>query len=130
MEQLEKVFGARSVAVVGASRDETKRGFQAIKVLLDEKYEGKIYPVNPREMSILGLKCYRSVLDIEDFIDIVLITTPAKTIPVVVEECGRKGAAGVVIIADGFGETGDRGKKFEGEITLGMKNNHKIIQIQ
>lgn len=46
---LEKILDAESVAIVGASKNETKRGFQAVKTLLDEKYEGKIYPVNPKE---------------------------------------------------------------------------------
>ena len=46
---LNKILNAESVAIIGASRDEVKRGFQAVRTLLDEKYEGKIYPVNPKE---------------------------------------------------------------------------------
>ena len=53
---LERILNAESVAIVGASKVETKRGYQAIRTLLDEKYEGVIYPVNPKEKSILGLK--------------------------------------------------------------------------
>jgi acetyltransferase len=61
-----RTLEAGSVAVVGASRVETKRGYQAIRTLLEEKFEGPIYPVNPKETSILGLKCYPRVSAIED----------------------------------------------------------------
>ena len=62
---LDKFLNARSVAVVGASRNETKRGYQAIKTLIKEKFEGDIYPINPNEESILGFKCYKQILDVE-----------------------------------------------------------------
>jgi len=113
---LERILDAESVAVVGASNNETKRGYQAIRTLLDEGFEGKIYPVNPREDRILGFKCYRKVADIEDPVDVALITTPAKTIPGVLEDCGRKGVPGAVIIAGGFGELGREGRSLEKEI--------------
>lgn len=103
---LEHVLDAASVAVVGASKKETKRGYQDIKTLIEEKFEGQVYPVNPKEESILGLRCYAKVSDIEDPVDVVLITTPAPTIPEILEDCGKKGVAGAVIIAGGFGELG------------------------
>ena len=62
---LERILNAESVAIIGASKNETKRGYQTIRTLLDEKYEGKIYPVNPKEKSILGFKCYKKVSDIK-----------------------------------------------------------------
>ncbi|MFC1533854.1 acetate--CoA ligase family protein [Thermodesulfobacteriota bacterium] len=125
---LNRIFRANSVAIVGASRDERKRGFQAIKTLLNEKYEGKIYPVNPRGESVLGLQCYKSVLDIEDQVDLALITTPAQTIPSILKDCGRKGIAGAVIIAGGFGEQGKKGRKLETKIVeSAQKSNIRII---
>lgn len=125
---LEKILNGASVAVIGASKDETKRGYQAIRILVDEKYEGKIYPVNPRETSIMGLKCYQSVSEIEDPVDIALITTPAKTIPAILEDCGRKGIGGVVIVAGGFRETGEDGQVLENEMRrIAANNNIRII---
>ncbi len=106
---LDKILNAGSVAVVGASKNETKRGYQAIRTLIDEKYEGYIYPVNPREKSVLGFKCYGSVSEIDGDVDMALITTPASTIPAVLEDCGKKGVRGAVIIAGGFGEIGGEG---------------------
>ncbi len=125
---LDRIFNAESVAIIGASRDETKRGYQAIKILLDEKYDGQIYPVNPRENSILGLKCYKSVLDIPETIDLALVTTPAHTLKNILGECAAKGAAGAVVIAGGFGEMGEEGKRFETEIVgLAREKGIRII---
>lgn len=125
---LERILNADSVAVIGASKIETKRGFQAIRTLLDEGFEGKIYPVNPKEKRILGLDCYANIADIEEPIDLALITTPANTIPAVLEDCGRKGVAGAVIIAGGFRELGEDGKNLELDlIKTANKNNVRVI---
>ena len=110
---LEKILNAEAVAIIGASKNETKRGFQAIKILLDQKYMGRILPVNPKESRIQGLKCYQNVCDIEGEVGIALIATPARTIPGVLEDCGKKGVCGAVILAVGFGEIGREGKKLE-----------------
>src|SRR5210317_1606956 len=107
---LERILNAESVAIVGASKDETKRGYQTIRTLLDEKYEGGIYPVNPKETTILGLRCYPSVSAIPEPVDIALIATPAHTIASVLQDCGKKGVHGAVILANGFGEVGAEGK--------------------
>ena len=78
---LSRLLNARSVAVVGASRDEKKRGFQAIKALIQNEFEGPVYPIHPKEETILGLRCYRSILDIEGPVDAALVATPADTLP-------------------------------------------------
>ena len=122
---LDQVLNAESVAVVGASKIETKRGYQAIKILLEDKFEGKIFPVNPKERRILGLPCYPSLLDIPEPVDIALITTPAHTVPDILETCGQKKVAGAVIIAGGFGETGSKGLDLEAKI-LEKARQHNI----
>ena len=125
---LKEILDAESVAIVGASKNETKRGFQAVRTLLDEKFEGKIFPVNPKEDRILGLKCHDKVSDINDPVDIVLITTPAKTVPDILKDCGRKSVYGAVIVAGGFGELGREGKKLEDKVAkIARKNNIRII---
>ena len=140
----DKILNANSIAVVGASKTVTKRGYQAIRILLEEKYEGTIYGVNPKLESVLGVKCYPNVSAIKDPVDLALITTPAKTLPNVLEDCGQKGVAGAVIIAGGFGELGAEGKKLETEManvarkynirligpnTSGMINMHKNLNL-
>jgi len=61
---LDKVLNAKSVAIIGASKNKTKRGFQAIKTLLADGFEGEIYPVNPKENMILGLPCYKDIAEV------------------------------------------------------------------
>jgi len=125
---LDKVLNAESVAIVGASKNETKRGYQAIRILLDEKYSGKIYPVNPKEKSVLGLKCYPNVSSIDAPVDMALITTPARTIPAILDDCGKKGVHGAVIIAGGFGELGSEGRQLENRmVETALKNDIRLI---
>ncbi len=110
---LERILDARSVAVIGASRDERKRGFQAIRSLRDSRYEGDVYAVNPREDRILGLPCHRSLEDVPGPVDLALITTRPDTVPGLIEQCGAKGVAGAVVIGAGFGELGERGRQLQ-----------------
>ena len=125
---LEKILNAESVAIVGASKNETKRGFQAIRTLLAEKYGGQIYPVNPKEKSIQDLSCYAKVSEIPGPVDLVLITTPARTIPAILEDCGTKGVHGALIIAGGFAELGDEGRKLQVEVAeTARKNRIRLI---
>jgi len=125
---LAKILNAESLAIVGASKNETKRGYQAIRILLDEKFERKIYPVNPKEKSIMGLKCHDKVSEIDGPVDMVLITTPAKTIPAILDDCGKKGVHGAVVIAGGFGELGSEDKKLENQVVeTARKNRIRLI---
>ncbi len=106
MNPLDPVFKPKSIAIVGASRDPKAIGHQCVINLLQSGYEGKIYPVNPKADEIEGLKCYHSILDIPDEVDLALIVVPAKYVPAVTEQCGQKGVKGLVIIASGFSEVG------------------------
>jgi len=121
---LDKVLNAKSVAIIGASKNKTKRGYQAIKTLLSDGYEGDIYPVNPKEDRILGLTCYKDIMDIEGPVDLALITTPARTIPDILKRCGQKNVAGAVIIAGGFRELGDKGKELEQAVVKAAQENN------
>ena len=140
----DKILNANSIAVIGASKTVTKRGYQAIRILLEEKYEGRIYGVNPKLESVLGVPCYPKVSAIKEPVDLALITTPAATLPAVLEDCGKKGVAGAVIIAGGFGELGAKGRELEAEMvetarkynirligpnTSGMINMHKNLNL-
>ncbi len=125
---LERILKAESVAIIGASRNETKRGFQTIRTLLDEKYPGKIYPVNPKESEILGFKCYKKMADIKEPVDVALVATPARSLPAVLEDCGKNGVKGAVVLAAGFGETGAEGRKLEDEmVAVARKHNIRLI---
>ncbi|MCP4719099.1 MAG: acyl-CoA synthetase, partial [Desulfobacteraceae bacterium] len=120
---LDKVLNAKSVAIIGASKNKTKRGYQAIKTLLADGFEGEIFPVNPKEDRILGLTCYKDIMDIQGAVDLALITTPARTIPDILKRCGQKNVAGAVIIAGGFRELGDKGKELEQAVVNAAQEN-------
>jgi len=125
---LERILNAESVAIIGASRNETKRGYQTIRTLLDEKYEGRIYPVNPKEKSVLGIECYKKVSDIKGSVDVALVATPAASLPAVLEDCGKIGVKGAVVLAGGFGETGQDGRQLESEmVAVARKHNIRLI---
>jgi acetyl coenzyme A synthetase (ADP forming)-like protein len=103
---LDNLMRPRSIAVVGASATPGKIGYTVLKNLQEGKYEGKVYPINPKDTEILGHKCYASVLDVPDEIDAAVITVPAKFMAQVTEECGKKGVKGLIAITSGFSEVG------------------------
>lgn len=104
---LREIFEARSVAVVGASRDPLKAGHQVVRTLLAVGYQGRIYPVNPNESEILGLPCCSSVAKIPEPLDLVVVCVPGKAAVAVMEEAERRGdVKGVVVLSAGFAETG------------------------
>lgn len=111
---LDSLFKPQSIAVVGASNKEGKIGFSVIKNLIDSKYQGKIYPINPKEPEIQGIKAFETVAAVPGAIDTAVITVPAKFVKSVAEECGQKGVKNLVIITSGFSEVGER--EMENEI--------------
>jgi len=113
---LEHFFTPKSVAVVGASTEPGKVGYDILFNLLDAKFQGDIYPVNPKADQILGLKAYKSVLDIPGDIDLVVVVIPAKFVSGVIAQCGEKGIDSVVVISAGFKETGVEGKELEKQL--------------
>ncbi len=103
---LREIFEARSVAIVGASKDPSKAGHQVVRTLLAAGYLGRIYPVNPKESEILGLPCYRSVAEITGSLDLIVVSLPGRAVITVMEEAEqRRDVKGVVVLAGGFAET-------------------------
>ena len=105
------------MAVIGASTDATKFGTLSLNTLIQFGFEGKIYPVNPHAMEILGLRTYTNLKDISDSIDLALIAVPAPAVPSVLKECVAKRIRAAVVYTSGFSETGkEEGLKLEREI--------------
>lgn len=115
---LDYFFFPESVAVVGASNNPGKAGFQVIKNLTRLGYEGRVYPVNPQERQINGVPCYSSLSEIKDKVDLVVITAPARSvIPVVREAAARGDIRAIVVVSAGFRETKtEEGVKMEKEL--------------
>ena len=113
---LDAIFNASSVAVIGASEVEDSVGNRLMKNLAESEFEGKVFPVNMKRAKIMGIKAYKTVSEIPEPVDLAVICTPAKFVPSIVEECGKNGITGIVIISAGFKEIGKEGKALEKEI--------------
>jgi acetyl coenzyme A synthetase (ADP forming)-like protein len=114
--KLDAFFKPRSIAVVGASRDPEKVGHRIFRNITDSGFEGNLYPINPNTADLMGYKCFKSVIEAPDEVDLAVIAVPAKIVPGIAEECGRKGVKGIVVISAGFGETGRDGTQREREL--------------
>ncbi|MDO8056300.1 MAG: acetate--CoA ligase family protein, partial [Candidatus Hermodarchaeota archaeon] len=125
---LDRIFNPQSIALVGASEKQESVGHILLRNLTKTGYEGKVYPVNPNHDEIMGMKCFPKVRDIPDPVDLAIIAIPAKAVPAIVEECGKAGIMGIIIISAGFKETGAAGQKLEEEIfELQKQYNIRII---
>ncbi len=113
---LQRILEPRSIAVVGASNNTTKRGYHATKALVDDGFSGELYPVNPKAHKILNLKSYDSLASIPNEVDLVVACVPAKVVPSIITEAGEKKVKGVIILASGFGEMGAEGKRLENHV--------------
>lgn len=106
-------FSPKGVAVIGASQDTHKLGYGVIRNLIEYRYKGGIYPVNPKAYEILGIQCYESVDKVPDPVDLAVIIVPAKSVDEVLVDCGERGIRYAVIVTGGFSETGEEGKLLE-----------------
>lgn len=109
MNQFQRLFAPRSIAVIGASDDPKRAGGECVNALLKHGYKGGIYPVNPRLQNVYGLDFFPSVKHIKAEIDLAVIALPAKAVPDVVTECGERGISNVIVLGAGFREVGPEG---------------------
>ncbi|MEW5784784.1 MAG: acetate--CoA ligase alpha subunit [Bacillota bacterium] len=116
MDELKFLFNPKQVAVIGASRSPRKIGFAIIDNLVRSGYKGSIYPVNPRETEITGLKCYPAIGKIEQPVEVAVISVPAEKTLQAARECGEAGVKGLIVITAGFKEVGTEGSKQEREL--------------
>jgi acyl-CoA synthetase (NDP forming) len=114
--KLDALLHPRSVAVLGASQDASKLVSRPIAYLLQHKYGGKIYPVNPKYKEVAGLTCYPSLAQVPGDIDAVVIGLPAESIIGAVKECAERKARSAVVFASGFAEIGGQGVQREAEL--------------
>jgi acyl-CoA synthetase (NDP forming) len=110
---LKYLLQPRSIAIIGASQDESKSGGMFVSSLLKDGYKGIIYPINRKESEIMSLKVYPSVLDIPSDVDLAVMAIPAQGVPQVMTECAQKGVRFAVVHSVGFSELGAEGKELE-----------------
>ncbi len=97
----------KSVAIIGVSRDPNKVGNIIFQNYVNAGYSGKLYLVNKNAEEINGIKVYKSITEIKQSIDLVVIAIPAPFVPDVVEECGKAKAKSIVVVSGGFAEVGE-----------------------
>ncbi len=107
-EKIKYLLYPESVAVIGASRNPKKIGFQVVYNLIKDGYKGRIYPINPNADEILGLKCYPNILDVPGEVDLAMIVVPASKVLDVLRDSIEKGVKAVAIITSGFSEIGNK----------------------
>lgn len=123
-----RLFGARSIAVIGASADEKTPSGQPLMHLRNLGYPGEVYPVNPRYEVIGQWRCYPSVSALPAAPDVALVAVAAERAPAVLEECGNKGIRFVIMITSGFAEMGEAGMAAQARL-LETARRHGISMI-
>ncbi len=113
---MRSIFYPKSIAFVGASNSPNKWGFIILHNLIMGGFEGPIYPVNPSQSKIIGLKAYKKITDIPDAVDLAIFTIPAKTMPDAISEAAKKGVRAGVVISAGFSELGIEGLELQQEM--------------
>jgi len=116
MDKLDAIFSPETIAVIGASTTKGKVGHDIFANILSGGFKGTLYPVNPKAKSVLSVKCYKSIANIPDPIDLGMIILPPKAALQAVKDCIATGIKGIVIVSAGFKEVGGEGAQIELEI--------------
>lgn len=122
-QHFDAIFNPKSVAMIGASKKPGKWGFMIINNIVMGGYKGKLYPVNPGESEIFGMKSYRNIKEIDDSVDLAMIAVPSRLVMQTIDECCEKGVKASVVISAGFSESSEEGKKAEKEIVAKSRSS-------
>jgi acetate---CoA ligase (ADP-forming) len=113
---IKSIMNPESIAVVGATNRPGSVGLSITRNIIDAGFRGILYPVNPKAKSVQSIKAYPNLLDIPDKVDIVVIVVPTVVVPIVLEEAGKKGVKGAIVITAGFKEVGGNGVELENQL--------------
>lgn len=118
----------QSIAIIGASRTPGTVGYSLVRCLLESRYTGAIYPVNTSSSVVQSIKAYPSVMDIPAEVDMAIIAVPAAAVSRVTEDCGKKGVRSLVVISDGFKESGPDGAVLERELReIALSHGMRVV---
>jgi acetyl coenzyme A synthetase (ADP forming)-like protein len=115
---MRRLLRPHSVAVIGASRSPGTVGHELVRNLVTGGFEGPVYPVNPTASHIASVPCFASLDQIPGAVDLAILAVPARSVLEVVDQCGRKGVGGLVIVSSHFAEDGADGAVMEREVVL------------
>ncbi len=111
-QALDAIFAPKSVAVIGATETIGSVGRTIVWNLMSSSFGGTIYPVNPKRPSILGIKAYPNLTAVPELVDLIVVVTPATSIPGIIEEAVDLGVKSAIIISAGFKETGPKAQNW------------------
>src|SRR5512133_1630393 len=127
-QALDSIFAPKSVAIIGATETIGSVGRTIVWNLISSSFGGTIYPVNPKRVSILGIKAYPSLSAVPEVVDLIVVVTPAPSIPGIIKEAVDIGVKSAIIISAGFKETGPEGVELERQILEhARRGNMRII---
>ncbi len=127
-DNLDALFAPKSVAVIGASNREGSVGRAVFTNILLNEYAGTVYPVNPKDRSISGVRAYPSIADLPESVDLAVIIVPAAAVPTVTDQCGKKGVKGLIVISAGFKEVGEEGAGLERQVfSIAQKYSMRLV---
>jgi acetyltransferase len=115
-QPLDAIFAPQSIAVIGASERENSVGRTVLWNLISHPFGGTVFPVNPKRHSVLGIKAYPNIAAVPEPVDLVIIATPALTVPSVIGECVDAGVKGAIVLSAGFKEIGTVGAELEQQV--------------
>ena len=124
---LDSLFAPQSVAVIGATERVGSVGRSVLWNLLSSPFGGTVFPVNSKHPNVLGIKAYPKVSDLPDKVDLVVITTPADTVPDLLAESVQMGIPAGIVISAGFKEHGEHGIELESQITRIIRGKMRLI---
>lgn len=120
---MDNFFNPQSIAVIGASRDPKKLGYQLLANIINNGYGGHIYPVNPKAETILNLPAFAKIGEVPEAVEVAIVVVPAPIVPAILAECGQKNVAFAVVVSAGFAEIGPAGGKLQDEIAKIMETS-------
>ena len=116
MTTLKEIMSPKSIAIVGASDDKVRIGGRPLAHMIEQKFSGGIFPINPNRDTVQGIKAYSSLLDVKEDLDFVLIAVPSKIVVPILEQAVEKKAKTALIFSSGFSEIGGQGEIYQSQI--------------
>lgn len=113
---LRPFFCPNAVAVVGASRNPSSIGYRILEQLVQNRFEGPVYPVNPKAKVVGCIRTYPTVRDIPDPVDLAIISVPRDLVLGVVDDCAARGVRAIVVITAGFSEVNAEGRALQKQL--------------
>lgn len=123
MNPLSNFFYPKSICIPGASTKEKSIGYELLKTIKVYGYTGKVFPVNPKADEILGYKCYHSIEEINEFIDLAIVVVPKQFAEQTIDSLLAKNVKSIILITAGFKEIGKEGEELERRIVEKVKSS-------